>query len=154
MHVLKIYSDRLLNRGNDEDGLVDTFSPASSDEPVSSDFEDQEDEDAGEPMQPIEKIESCTRFNLARDSLQAQPTTVAADYGRQPPRTPLESYTPHTPLESPTRRPPQARTSSHETGLVPSKRAPKTKPQRDSWNEPIKTNICLICLNFIYLHIS
>ena len=119
MQVLKIYSDRLLNRGNDEDGIVDTFSPPSSDEPVSSDFEDQEDEVAGEQtMQPIEKIESCTRFNLARDSLQ--PTTVAADYGRHPHPTTLEASTPRTPLESPTPR------------------APKTKPQRDSWNEPYK----------------
>ena len=113
-HVLQIYSDRLENRRDDEDSLSEKSSQATHDEQLDSDLEDAPSElPVLEPS--YDKVETCTRFNLARDSLQ---------------RTPIHQSPEALPA---TAQLPRAK----ETPLVPhSKQIPRVPPKRDSWNSP------------------
>ena len=94
MQVLEIYSNRLLNRGSDED-VLEKQQPPIDPEPLESDFEEEGHEEAATEIPTLVDSQPVTRFNMVRDSLRnSTPTLLMTCEYRLP-------YQPTTPVHTP-----------------------------------------------------
>ena len=106
MQVLEIYSNRLLNRGSDED-VLEKQQPPIDPEPLESDFEEEGHEEAATEIPTLVDSQPVTLFNMVRDSLRNSTPHPFNDL-RVPSALPAHNPRPHppsTPLTEPSRLP-------------------------------------------------